>query len=729
LKQLPSWIVSVALAWSGGLFSAHADTQLPQWTVTDALADRFLAAHGLRGFVGGYAGDGLEFWAYPLQLVSAYRLQLVDRAGHVHDALPLLERASVDPLGLSRFYAGSVAGVHVRLHERIVAYGNSAGQRVDYRLEGGEGLQLRASFHPALNLMWPAALGGQSFNWNDGRHGFVFVDGSGSFRAGVVSPQASAHTRPGNSRRDSRFEREVFLQMQPQACAADLCASLALAGQSGPQEALEATLDALLHAGAAQQADDRLRFDEALRLHITTPDAAANRALQWAQIALEQAWGCNPRLGCALLAGYGPSHGARRPQYAWYFAGDGLVATRALISQGRFARAAAELDFILHFQHPGNGMIWHEMSQSAPWLDWAGGYPYMYAHVDIAFDLLQVAAEYVRASGDRELLGRHWAALQRAYRYGLSTLDPTDGLPRIPADKMGRNEQDALSDELTLSSSWLQAARAMAELAAAKGDEGMRLQSQSAADRARLSLRARYRDEAGQRWVSGFSRAGKPMANSANADLAAIKAGAATAEETAAMLVRLAGPAYLTGWGLRGKPDTDPDYDPAAYAKGSVWALESAEVAEALWKIGHSTQAFALWSRLVPWSAVDAPGHMHEVMHGEIAQPQDESVPEQTWSSAQFLTAAVHGLLGLEVQAEGTRLNFVPQVPQDWLWLKIEQLPVGRSQVDLLWQRQADGRLVLEIRNRGPAFVLDWRQDGRQLQVVVASGDSRISLP
>ena len=71
-------------------------------------------------------------------------------------------------------------------------------------------------------------------------------------------------------------------------------------------------------------------------LRIETPDNAVNQQLAWAQIALDQAWVCNSVLGCGLVAGYGPSRDARRPQYAWFFAGDGLIAINALVNSWRF---------------------------------------------------------------------------------------------------------------------------------------------------------------------------------------------------------------------------------------------------------------------------------------------------------------------------------------------------------------------------------------------------------
>jgi hypothetical protein len=199
---------------------------------------------------------------------------------------------------------------------------------------------------------------------------------------------------------------------------------------------------------------------------------------------------------CAAQLRYGrrlwTSHTARRPQYAWYFAGDGLFATEALLRQGNYKRAADELAFLYRYQKPDDGMMWHEISQSAGFLNWAKDNPYMYVHVDITFDFLTELAEYDRISGDQAFLAQHWPATLKAYQYCLSTLDRSDGLPRVPVDKISGNEQDHLTDELTLSASWVSAAHAMSELAASMHDEALSRQAESASLRARDSIRLRY---------------------------------------------------------------------------------------------------------------------------------------------------------------------------------------------------------------------------------------------
>ena len=113
--------------------------------------------------------------------------------------------------------------------------------------------------------------------------------------------------------------------------------------------------------------------------------------------ALDQAWVCNPLLGCGVLAGYGPSRDARRPQYDWLFAGDGLVATNALISAGEYARAREELEFIRKYQEP---LDRHDLARALAKcrIHRLVEVPYMYVHVDISFDYLTTVARYVSVS-------------------------------------------------------------------------------------------------------------------------------------------------------------------------------------------------------------------------------------------------------------------------------------------------------------------------------------------
>ena len=60
------------------LYSSLARAQLP--FDTDSVApQRFVAVHGEKAVVMGYASDGLELWTYPLQLISDYDVRFSPR--------------------------------------------------------------------------------------------------------------------------------------------------------------------------------------------------------------------------------------------------------------------------------------------------------------------------------------------------------------------------------------------------------------------------------------------------------------------------------------------------------------------------------------------------------------------------------------------------------------------------------------------------------------------------
>jgi hypothetical protein len=282
---------------------------LPMWSTTQVQSNRYVSAHGLRAFAGGYSEDGLEFWTFPLQLASGYALDFVRPGAPSIPGIALLASVEIDPLGVTRVYKGT----DFRVRERITTHAKDPGLLVQFHVEGRRDLQVQVRFRPSLDLMWPAGIGGQEMAWDQAVHGFLLSEPTHRFNALISSAQATEHSQPNNDRRGSEFTREIALTLEPAPCAGGRCATLVFAGQSESNEDVHATTASLLRASGASQAEDAKRFAASGIVKITTPDAEVNRALQWAQIALEQAWTCNARIGCALVAGYGPSHGARRP--------------------------------------------------------------------------------------------------------------------------------------------------------------------------------------------------------------------------------------------------------------------------------------------------------------------------------------------------------------------------------------------------------------------------------
>jgi glycogen debranching enzyme len=458
----------------------------------------------------------------------------------------------------------------------------------------------------------------------------------------------------------------------------------------------------LLEQSVALEKDAADHYSDLLghALQIETPDADTNRALAWSEIALDQAWVCDSDLGCGIVAGYGPSRKARRPQYDWFFAGDGMVATRALLAAGEYQQARQELEFILKYQDHKTGMIWHELSQSAGWLDWSK-YPYMYLHTDLTFDFLNTVAEYFSITGDHDFVSSHWTAIQAAHQYCRSLLDPNDGLPRIPSGHRGQREQDELTDELTLSASWATALEAFANLAAATGHNQAADEARTASRQAVDAINQRYWDDSRKFWISGYNRSGTPLIDRNLGPAGVLETPLFSAAQRNSLLNQLASSDFQTDWGTRGRASNANNYSANSYASGSVWATGTAGVAQAFWTEHRPVTALPIWSALVPWSSLDSLGHMHEALAGDFYHEEIESVPEQTWSSATFFTAAVNGLLGLQVDGVSRQVTLVPHLPPEWNAVTVRNLQVGSSVISF-HILQSTGEVRLQMKNEGP---------------------------
>jgi Mannosylglycerate hydrolase MGH1-like glycoside hydrolase domain len=671
-----------------------------------ATPDGFVVAPGRRAAVFGYARDGLEVWAWPLQLIDGYRVDFVPQGGaRAIAGSSLLRSVAVFPDRIVRRYVGADFVVD----ETLIVPLRAAGVLIRFRVGGRDQVGIRVRFRPSLNLIWPAALGGQSTVWDAALGGYVIREPLHGFAATITSPDVEAHDA---ARNDVRPIGDGFaLTLRPHA-AASAWRAASLAIDRPPAHAADlAGAVRQLRAAAAAAGGESAAHDRQLLAHslqVVTPDPDVNAALAWATIALDQAWVCNPTLGCGEVAGYGPSRPARRPQYAWFFAGDGLTAVDAWAAVGDLARAREELEFVLKYQDPQSGMIWHELAQSASYLDWQRDYPYMFVHVDITFQFLSAVDAYERASGDERFLRDHWPQIRAAYRYCLALVDPTTRLPRIPAGKEDVDEQHRLSDSLSLSAGWIDASAAFARLAARTGDARLAATALRANAAARRAVAVRYWDPTVQSWMPGRTVSGEAIKGRWLSGPAGLLGAAVfDAAQTERILDRLASASFQTDWGVRDLADDAPDYDPNLYASGSVWAVGTAGLAEGFWRAHRPAAAFAMWRALIGWSTADAPGHMDEVFAGDFDHPEFESVPAQTWSSAGFLQATVRGLLGLDVDAGARTATFAPYLPPDWPGLGVRHLAVGAARITLALRRDA-GRLVLDVTDDGPAIDLDF---------------------
>ena len=708
LALVPCCVVLLASALV--LFAPPMPAQSPpsladlRWSASETAAGRFTIVPGRRAFVAGYNGSGLEVWTPPLQLLRDYRITVRAEGDTTEtDGRSALRSIEHTPTATTRVYEGT--GFFVR--ETIFTPLDLPGATISYAVESSKPVVITVHFVPTLNLMWPAGIGGQEVHWDSVHSAYLIDEPARQFRAAIVSRQIVRHDQMQNTTRGAEFERgHTFTLRAAPGMTSELV--VAFAGSSTPDEDPLTIAEALTSQREEQLKRARARYADLNLLDVETPDSAANRAIRWAQVTLEQAWVCNPQLGCGLIAGYGPSRGARRPQYAWFFAGDGLVTVNALLREGAYGHARDELAFIMRYQNKRTGAIWHEMSQSAGLLDWAGAYPYMFVHVDVSFDFLRTVRDYVQTTGDVGFANDHWDSIRAAYEYCRSTIPPRGTLPYIPAGKQGGNEQDPQRDELTLSLAWVDAAASFAALARLTNRGQLAAGATRVSALARNAIRPTYYDSARGRWVSGHLHSGAPVEGLTSSLIALLHHGLLSEPERRALLDTLANPTLRAPWGMRSTASDDPLYDPDSYARGSVWALGTANAVMAFYEAGRPTVATALWRDLVPWFGLDAPGHAHEVLRGDAFVPERESVPDQTWSSAAFLSSAVSGMLGIHLDVVRRQLRFAPQVPPEWDSLRVRRINFGATTVGLTMITSPDV-VELEVENSGQPLTLQFR--------------------
>lgn len=82
-------------------------------------------------------------------------------------------------------------------------------------------------------------------------------------------------------------------------------------------------------------------------------------------------------------------------------------------------------------------------------------------------------------------------------------------------------------------------------------------------------------------------------------------------------------------------------------------------------------------------------------------------MPEQTWSSASFFSAAVQGLLGLRVDGAAKRLTFAPHLPPEWGSVVVRHVHVAGSELTLRMTQSAS-EIVLQVRNSGAPVTLQF---------------------
>lgn len=683
----------------------------------------FFDVVGRRSAIFGYENRALEAWVYPLKILDDFRLSF-RLEGYPLDIAGTDVASDIEVRPAATILTYSHAAFTVR--QIIMAPINEPGLVMLLDVDSTLPLSIVGSFRPRLRLMWPAGSMTANVGWDPNARVYDLGEETGRFAGVIGSPAA----RDLSVMPYQEEPRDVPLQfvIETTADSDDAFLPIIVAGSTTGRADARAAYDKLLRSVREQYDNTAAHYERLLRdtAHVVTPDRRLNEAFAWAKVGMDKGMATNPLLGTGLLAGFRTSGESERPGFAWFFGRDALWTVLALTAEGDFESSRTGLDFLRKFQR-ADGKIPHEISQSASVVDWFTDYPYAWASADATPLYVIAQADYWRAGGDRAFLKASWESIVRAYRFSEATDTDGNGLIENTGVGHGWVEGGALypaHEEIYLQGLWMEASRAIAELADVMNDAALVRGARAAQERTRLAVEQTYwlPDRKFYAFATALPRKEPPVAE-AGPDRArrqtrmdALRNARLIDEDTvlpavplwfetldaaraALQIDRLGAGALATDWGSRLLSERSELYDPLSYHYGSVWALFTGWTSMGAYRYGrpHVGLQALMANALLTYDG--ALGYVTELLSGEFNAPFGRSSHHQIWSEAMVVTPVLRGLLGIEPGAAGGVLRCAPQVPAHWDSMSAQNIPAGDSRVDFTFTRSA-GRLQVTVDRR-----------------------------
>jgi glycogen debranching enzyme len=698
-----------------------------------ARAGRFFAVAGRRAAVFGTEGRALEAWAYPLKLVDDFRLSF-RLEGYPLDIEGADVLASVSVRPEATIFTYSHAAFTVR--QLILTPIDEPGVLMLLDIDSSLPMTVTAAFRPRLRLMWPAGLMTPNVEWDKKAHVYVLSEESKRFAGVVGAPGGLDLSLMPYQEEPKDVPLKLAIDV-PLETARRHLVPIGFAGSVNGKDEARTTYDRLLlSAERLYLANVEYYRELALgSVSVETPDPRLDSAFAWAIVGIDKGLVTNPLLGTGLLAGFRTSGDSERPGFAWLFGRDALWTSLATTSYGDRAITRLALDFLRVYQR-ADGKIPHEISQSASLLPWFSSYEYPWNSADATPLFVLAQGDYYRASGDRAFLAASWSSILKAYRFTAAT--DSDGNGLIENTKVGHGWVEGgplhpAHEEIYMQGLWVEASRAMAEMAEAMNDPQVATLARGWTERTRAAMEKTY-------WRAGpgyyaFATAlpaektpeaePGPSRAQRQARMEALAGGGLVDEDTVLPAVPLwwrtledaraqqeldhLGGAFLeTDWGTRLVSDQSALYDPLSYHYGSVWPLFTGWTAMAAYRYGRPSVGYQALMANALLTEPGALGSVTELLSGDRNAVFGRSSHHQIWSQAMVVSPLLRGLFGVEAKDAGRTLALAPQLPPDWNEATLRRVAVGDSLCDITFRRAA-GRLeigVARTAGEGPLHVV-----------------------
>ena len=670
---------------------------------------------GSTGAILGLQNGNIELWRLPTKVFSNLHLTAeLDGYSVPIDLNAAAATIDVHPDHTTITY--SHAAITVRQHMFVPAGDSNQAQGaiIFFEIESIRPAVVTISLEPSMVQQWPApSFGRPSAYWRPigGGGAFVLSTDNPAIFGMVGMPNATSGPLPPYQERPQAMPLQFKLRFDPSRDQHQFFPMIAEISRPDEKNsptavaAMESRLVATAEALPRIYRETRVYYDHFFdsRLTIHTPDSHFDAAMQWAEIAIDQA---KVRTGAeiGLVAGWYPSFDSTRPGFGWYFGRDTLWTLYAVNSYGDKALARQSLEFLAKRQRV-DGKMMHEFSLTADDLhgdlNWAT-LGYEYAAADATPLFIMAVADYIRTTGDLDFLRAHWDEVKKAYDFDRAhdtdgVYDNSQGTGWVEAWPPKLPHQEIYLAALDLASS-----RAIAEMAKLMQVQnlaaGAAVQSRHIAE-----VLATYRQSDG---TYAFSRNsdGSFDRTSTIFPSVALWSDKESLPNPETVLSLWASHHFATDWGLRSVNDTSAVFDPISYHQGSVWPLFTGWASLAQYRADRPLAGYAALMRNVDLTWAQDPGFVTEVLSGRFFQPLGRSSSHQLWSSAMVLSPAIRGLFGIDVDALHRNLQLQPHLPASWNSAEIRNVRVGDDLYEITLKRDRN-HLLATVRSAQPTVL------------------------
>lgn len=617
-----------------------------------------------------------EAWAYPLKLFRNFEISFLEGSStRPIKAADIVRRIKVTPEATTLTFSYQSFTVKAIYFTPI----DTAGAVILLNIDSNVPLTIICGFLPSLQPMWPAGLGGQYAYWNDSTKAYILSESSGKNHGLVGSPAAEGISyTPAHMLSD--VPNEFKIPVPDPKKVRGFYIPIYMAGGSGKWEEIKKIYESLQSPQELlEKTSLHYRNLMSNTLHLHTPIAKLDTALEWAKISFDNLLVDNPRLGLGMVAGLGASGTSGRPGFGWFFGGDSFINSFSLLALGEFDTVRNILQFNQKWQRE-DGKMSHELSQADGYVDWWEDYHYGYIHGDTTPYFIAAVYEYYLATGNKDFIQASWDSLEKAFNWCLSTDANGDGLMDNRKAGLGALEYGALTGietDIYLGSVWVRAAYAMSEMTKSAGKTDQAGRIQKIYKKAAAAFREKFWDEESSFYAYAFNSEGLKVKEISPWSAIGLMWGLGEPEKSCQSLKRIGSSDLTTDWGVRSISPDSRYFQPLNYNYGAVWPFLTSWVSTAQFIHHLGVQGFSSLMSTVRHTYDNSLGNLTEVFSGSrYAWPQ-EAVSHQGFSTAGVVLPAVRGLSGLSGDSSEKTVVFAPQFPADWDHAEVDNFHVG----------------------------------------------------